>query len=149
MTLILWSGSSFLLVFLPTHFVYILYPWKRRMKLGIIEQWWERHFVGWCCKSEQFDRCTHFLLRRRDRHGVRNSQSRLADFGHSLPARLQERVAGTGPGEEAMDEGLYLPHGQKVKAGRTPATGATVRLGASELVSQPESVSRPTVCLLC
>lgn len=87
-----------------------------------------------------------------ERHGVRlHSQSRHADFGHSLPARLPQRVASTGPGEEAMDEGVHLPHGQEVEAGRTSATGATVRLGlASELVSQSArerlKANRVSVC---
>lgn len=64
-----------------------------------------------------------------ERHGVRlHSESRLADIRHSLSARLQERVVNTGPGEEAMDEGVHIPHGEEVKARRTSAAEAPVRL---------------------
>lgn len=67
-----------------------------------------------------------------ERHGVRlHSESRLADIRHSLSACLQERVVNAGAGEEAMDEGVHVPHGEEVKAGRTSAAEAPVRLTAA------------------
>lgn len=82
--------------------------------------------------SDRFSRCT-------EKNGVRAAaKSRRADIRTSLPPRVQKRVAVAGPGEEALDESVHVPHGEEAEAGRTSAAEAAVRLTGANKLTQHE-----------